>query len=43
MGEGEVSVGIWWLTLKESDHIEDTGLDRRIILRWTVKEWDVGA
>jgi hypothetical protein len=33
MEEGEVSICFWWLNLKERDHIEDTGLDGRIILR----------
>jgi hypothetical protein len=43
-GEGEVSIGFWYLYLKERDHMEDTGLDWRIILlRWTARKWDVRA
>jgi hypothetical protein len=43
MGEGEVSIGFWWFNLRERDHIEDTGLNGRIILRWNIRKWDVGS
>ena len=26
--------GFWWGDLRERDHLENPGLDRRIILRW---------
>jgi hypothetical protein len=26
--------GFWWEILSERDHLEDPGLDGRIILRW---------
>jgi hypothetical protein len=29
--------------LRERDHLEDTGVDGRIILRWIFRNWDVGA
>jgi hypothetical protein len=29
-------------TLKERDHLGDPGIDRRIILRWIFRKWDVG-
>jgi hypothetical protein len=31
-GRGEVYTGFWWGNLKERDHLEDPGLDGRIIL-----------
>ena len=27
----------------ERDHSEEPGVDRRIILRWVFREWDVGV
>jgi hypothetical protein len=32
-----------WGNLKERDHLEETGIDRRIILRWIFRKWDLGA
>jgi hypothetical protein len=29
--------------LKERDHLGDTDVDRRIILRWIFRKWDVGV
>ena len=28
--------------LRENDHLEDAGVDGRIILRWIFRKWDVG-
>ena len=42
MGKGEVSIGSWFLTQKERDHIEGRGLDGKMTLRWAAKKWDVG-
>jgi hypothetical protein len=28
--------------LKDRGHLEDEGVDRRIILKWIFKRWDVG-
>jgi len=38
-----VNRGIWWENLNEGDHLEDRGVDGRIILRWISMQWDVGA
>ena len=29
--------------LKERDHLEGSGIDGRIILRWIFRKWDVGV
>jgi hypothetical protein len=42
MGE-VVNTGFWWGDLREGDHLEDPGVDRRIILIWIFKKWDGGA
>jgi hypothetical protein len=34
MGREDVYPGLWWGSLREKDHLEDPGLDGRIILRW---------
>jgi hypothetical protein len=36
----EVHTGFWWGDLRERNHLEDTGIDERIILRWIFKKWD---
>jgi hypothetical protein len=30
-------------TPRERDHLGDTGVDRRVILRWIFRKWDVGV
>ena len=35
--------GFWWGNLRERDHSEDAGIDRRIILRWIFRMWDGGG
>jgi hypothetical protein len=37
---GEMYTGFWWGNLRERDHMEDTGVDGRIIFRkWDVVVW----
>jgi len=31
MGRGEVRTGFWWGNMRERDHLEDTGVDGRVI------------
>ena len=48
-GGGEVYTGFWWGNLRERDHLEDSSLDGRIILKrifmkcfggtWTRSSW----
>jgi len=39
---GEVYTGFWWRNLREIDHLEDPGIDGKIILWWIFWKWDVG-
>ena len=41
-GEERRTQGFWWGNLKERYHLEDPGVDGRIILRWIFRKWDVG-
>ena len=41
MGREEAYTGFWWENLKERDHLREPGVDGRIILRWTLRKWDV--
>jgi hypothetical protein len=38
MGRGEVYVGVWWEKVRERNHLEDPGVDGRIILRWICRK-----
>ena len=42
MGRGEVYTGFWRGNLRERDHLEQPGVDWRIILRWIFSKWDGG-
>jgi hypothetical protein len=39
---GEVHTGFWWGNLKGGGHLEDLGVDGRIILKLVFKNWDGG-
>jgi len=41
-GRVEVYTGFSWGNLERRDHMEDPGVDGRIILRWIFRKWDVG-
>jgi hypothetical protein len=42
MGRGELHTGFSWGDLREGNHLEDAGVDGRIILKWIFKKWDGG-
>jgi hypothetical protein len=37
----EAYTGLRWENLKERDHLGDSDIDERIILRWIFRQWDV--
>ena len=42
-GRAEVYTGFGWGNLRERNHLEDPGVDGKIILRWIFRNWDVGV
>ena len=42
-GRGEVYARFCWVNRRERDRLKDERIDRRIILRWMFRRWDVGA
>jgi hypothetical protein len=39
----EMHAGFWWGNLRERNHLEDEGEDRKMILKWIFKGWDEGS
>jgi hypothetical protein len=42
-GRLEVYTGLWWRNQRKRDHLEDPGVDGRILLKWVFRKLDVGA
>jgi len=41
-GRGEVHTGFLWGNVRERVHLEDPGVDGRIIVRWIFRKWSGG-
>jgi hypothetical protein len=41
-GRWDVHTGLWWGNQREWDHVGNTGVNGRIILRWIFRKWDGG-
>jgi hypothetical protein len=41
-GRREAYTGFWCGNLREADHLEDPGIDGRIIFKGISRKWDVG-
>jgi hypothetical protein len=37
-----VHSGFWWGNLKERDHLEESGIEERMILKGIFRKWDGG-
>ena len=42
MTESTPYTGLWWGNLMQRDHLEDPGVDGRLILRLIFRKWDGG-
>jgi len=38
-----VNAVFWWGNLRERDHLKDSGVDGRLIVRWIFRNRDVGV
>jgi hypothetical protein len=43
MGKGELRTGTWWVNLRERDHLEDPGVNGKIIWRCIFRKWHGGG
>jgi hypothetical protein len=40
---GDVHLGFWCGKLRGRDHLEDPDVDGNLIIKWTLKKWDLEA
>jgi hypothetical protein len=43
LGGVEVYTGFRWGNLRDRDHLEDPGVDGKVILKWIFRKWNVAA
>jgi hypothetical protein len=43
LGKRKVTYRVWMGSSEGKNHLEDLGVDGRIILKWIMKKWDQGA
>jgi hypothetical protein len=39
VGKEKVNTEFWWGNLTERNHLEDLGIDERVILKYIFKDW----
>jgi hypothetical protein len=39
----DVHRGFWWGNMRDRDHLEDTGVNGSIILKWVFHKYDEGS
>jgi hypothetical protein len=37
---GDMHTGFWWGRLYGNNHLQDLGIDGRIMFKWVLKKWD---
>jgi hypothetical protein len=42
-GRVEVYTRFWWGKQRERVHLEDSGINGKIIIRWIFRKWDMGT
>jgi hypothetical protein len=42
MGDRRGKTEFWWRELREGDHLQDAGVNGKIILKWIFKKLDAG-
>jgi len=38
-----MAIGVWLGNMQETDHVEDLGIDGRVVLKWVLKKYMGGC